>query len=44
MTQLILIRHGQSIWNSKIDLRVGLTLLSDKGRLEASNAGKLLKS
>ena len=44
MTKLVLVRHGESEWN-KLNLFTGWTdvELSDKGREEAKNAGKLLK-
>ena len=44
MKQLVLIRHGESEWN-KLNLFTGWTdvELSDKGREEAANGGKLLK-
>ena len=43
MTKLILIRHGQSIWNAE-NRFTGWTnvQLSEKGELEALEAGKLL--
>lgn len=42
--ELVLIRHGESEWN-KLNLFTGWTdvELSEKGKLEASNGGKLLK-
>ena len=45
MTKLVLVRHGESEWN-KLNLFTGWTdvELSEKGREEAKNAGKLLKS
>lgn len=45
MTKLVLVRHGESEWN-KLNLFTGWTdvELSDKGREEAKNAGKLLKA
>ncbi len=44
MMKLVLIRHGESEWN-KLNLFTGWTDvdLSDKGREEAKNAGKVLK-
>lgn len=44
MMKLVLVRHGESEWN-KLNLFTGWTDvdLSDKGRQEAANAGKLLK-
>ena len=44
MTKLVLVRHGESEWN-KLNLFTGWTdvELSEKGREEAKNAGKLLK-
>ena len=44
MMKLVLIRHGESEWN-KLNLFTGWTDvdLSDKGREEAKNAGKILK-
>jgi len=44
MYKLVLIRHGESEWN-KSNLFTGWTDvdLTEKGRLEAKNAGKLLK-
>jgi len=44
MTKLVLVRHGESEWN-RLNLFTGWTdvELSDKGREEAKNAGKLLK-
>ena len=44
MTNLILIRHGQSEWNAKNQFTGWVDAnLSDKGRSEASLAGKLIK-
>ncbi len=45
MMKLVLLRHGESEWN-KLNLFTGWTDvdLSDKGREEASNAGKTLKA
>lgn len=42
--KLVLVRHGESIWN-KENLFTGWTDvdLSDEGRIEAKEAGKLLK-
>lgn len=44
MKKLILIRHGESVWN-KLNLFTGWTDvdLSENGKVEAFNAGKLLK-
>ena len=44
MKKLILIRHGESVWN-KLNLFTGWTDvdLSENGIVEAYNAGKLLK-
>lgn len=44
MTKLVLLRHGESIWN-KENLFTGWTDvdLSDQGRVEARRAGELLK-
>ena len=44
MMKLVLIRHGESEWN-KLNLFTGWTdvELSDKGREEAKNAGRILK-
>jgi 2,3-bisphosphoglycerate-dependent phosphoglycerate mutase len=44
MTQLILVRHGESLWNAK-GVWTGWTDigLSDKGKEEAKSAGRLLK-
>jgi 2,3-bisphosphoglycerate-dependent phosphoglycerate mutase len=45
MTKLVLLRHGESIWN-KENLFTGWTDvdLSDQGRAEAKRAGELLKA
>ncbi|MFO0887949.1 MAG: 2,3-diphosphoglycerate-dependent phosphoglycerate mutase [Isosphaeraceae bacterium] len=45
MTRLVLLRHGESIWN-KENLFTGWTDvdLSEQGRVEAKRAGELLKS
>lgn len=45
MAYLILIRHGESVWNQK-GLWTGLTdvSLSEKGKEESKRAGELLKS
>lgn len=45
MTKLVLVRHGESIWN-KENRFTGWTDvdLSEKGREEAENAGKVLKA
>ena len=42
--ELVLIRHGESEWN-KLNLFTGWTdvELSEKGKEEATNGGKLLK-
>ncbi|MFL2958233.1 MAG: 2,3-bisphosphoglycerate-dependent phosphoglycerate mutase [Candidatus Thalassarchaeaceae archaeon] len=43
MTKLILIRHGQSIWNAENRFTGWTNVeLSEKGKLEALEAGKLL--
>ena len=44
MTKLVLLRHGESIWN-KDNLFTGWADvdLSDQGKIEASRAGELLK-
>ena len=44
MMKLVLVRHGESEWN-KLNLFTGWmdVDLSDKGREEAKNAGKVLK-
>ena len=44
MMKLVLIRHGESEWN-KLNLFTGWmdVDLSEKGREEAQNAGRLLK-
>lgn len=44
MMKLVLVRHGESEWN-KLNLFTGWmdVDLSDKGREEAKNAGKILK-
>ena len=45
MTQVVLLRHGESVWN-KENLFTGWTDvdLSDQGQIEAKNAGALLKA
>jgi 2,3-bisphosphoglycerate-dependent phosphoglycerate mutase len=45
MTKLVLLRHGESVWN-KENLFTGWTDvdLSDQGRIEARRAGELLKA
>ena len=45
MTKLVLLRHGESIWN-KENLFTGWADvdLSENGKIEASRAGELLKS
>ncbi|MGE9715725.1 histidine phosphatase family protein, partial [Escherichia coli] len=45
VTKLVLVRHGESVWN-KENRFTGWTdvELSDKGRNEAQEAGKLLKA
>ncbi|MGD9907192.1 MAG: 2,3-bisphosphoglycerate-dependent phosphoglycerate mutase, partial [Mesotoga sp.] len=45
MTKLVLVRHGESTWN-KENRFTGWTDvdLSEKGREEAENAGKVLKA
>ena len=45
MAYLILVRHGESVWN-KQDLWTGLTdvSLSEKGKEESQKAGELIKS
>ena len=43
MTKLILIRHGQSLWNSENKFTGWVdSPLSDKGKAEAIKAGKLI--
>jgi 2,3-bisphosphoglycerate-dependent phosphoglycerate mutase len=43
MTRLILIRHGQSIWNAENRFTGWTNVeLSEKGKIEALEAGKLL--
>ena len=45
MSHLILVRHGQSIWNLENRFTGWVDVeLSAKGKLEASNAGELIKS
>ena len=44
MSHLILVRHGQSIWNLENKFTGWVDVeLSDKGRKEASKAGQLIK-
>ena len=44
MTQLVLLRHGQSIWNrDKIFTGWSDVALSPKGRQEAKQAGLIMK-
>ncbi|WP_165223251.1 2,3-diphosphoglycerate-dependent phosphoglycerate mutase [Aquisphaera insulae] len=45
MTKIVLLRHGESVWN-KENLFTGWTDvdLSDQGRIEAKKAGELLKA
>lgn len=44
MKKLILVRHGESVWNMENKFTGWTDVeLSDKGRLEATEAGKLLK-
>jgi len=45
MTQLILVRHGESLWNAR-EIWTGWTdiALSEKGKEEARAAGRLLKN
>ena len=45
MTEIFLIRHGQSEWNAK-DKFTGWvdSDLSEKGKLEAKHAGELIKN
>ena len=45
MKQLILLRHGQSLWNLKNKFTGWTDVdLSDHGMLEARKAGQLLKA
>ena len=45
MTFLILVRHGQSIWNMKKRFTGWVDIdLTKKGELEAKKAGELIKS
>ena len=44
MSYLILVRHGQSIWNSKKRFTGWVDVdLTDKGKLEAQKSGDLIK-
>ena len=44
MSHLILIRHGQSVWNLENKFTGWVDVeLSEKGKLEASKAGELIK-
>ena len=44
MTKLILIRHGQSVWNAENRFTGWVDVdLSEKGVLEAEKSGQLLK-
>jgi 2,3-bisphosphoglycerate-dependent phosphoglycerate mutase len=44
MPELVLLRHGQSVWNLEGKFTGWMDIdLSDQGRLEAANAGRLLK-
>ena len=44
MTKLILIRHGQSIWNAENRFTGWVDVdLSDKGVLEAEKSGQIIK-
>jgi len=44
MNNLILVRHGQSLWNKERRFTGWVDIdLTDKGRLEAQIAGKLIK-
>ena len=45
MNNLILVRHGQSFWNKERRFTGWADIdLTEKGKLEAENAGKLIKS
>ena len=45
MSILILVRHGQSIWNLEKIFTVWLDIdLTEKGKLEAEKAGSLIKN
>ena len=45
MTEIILIRHGQSEWNAKNKFTGWVDSdLSEKGKLEAKYAGELIKN
>ena len=45
MNNLILVRHGQSHWNKAKRFTGWADIdLTDKGKLEAENAGNLIKS
>lgn len=45
MNQLILVRHGESLWNKENRFTGWMDVdLSDKGRVEAQQAGKTLKA
>jgi 2,3-bisphosphoglycerate-dependent phosphoglycerate mutase len=45
MTEIILIRHGQSEWNAKNKFTGWVdSYLSEKGKLEAKHAGELIKN
>jgi len=45
MTQLVLLRHGQSVWNEENRFTGWTDVdLSQQGREEALEAGRLLKS
>ncbi len=45
MHKLVLIRHGESVWNQENRFTGWTDVdLSDRGREEARNAGKLLKA
>ena len=44
MNNLILVRHGQSLWNKERRFTGWADIdLTEEGRLEAENAGKLIK-
>ena len=44
MTKLILLRHGQSVWNAENRFTGWVDVdLSDKGVLEAEKSGQLIK-
>ena len=44
MTKLVLIRHGQSVWNAENRFTGWVDVdLSDKGVLEAEKSGQIIK-